>query len=57
MNQPEALTALTDPENEPQFHFAEDDGEGLSPDEARAFLARVITPVGSSGQTVEGDNA
>lgn len=58
MTEPEqGNTPLTDPDNDPQFYFSSDDDEdegGFSADEARAFLARPVAPVGASTQEVPG---
>lgn len=41
---PEGKTALTD-DNAVQFHLVKPDPGGLTPEQARAFLARPIQPV------------
>lgn len=50
----EDKTALTDPDNDPVFYFDTGEDDGYAPDEARALLARVVTPVGASTQGVNG---
>jgi len=43
-------TALTD-DDAVQFHLVKQDPEGLTPDQARAFLARPIQPIDREDKT------